>query len=270
MNLLHAVSIPSPLGTVLQPIVDTSGTKAEIFAIECLTRGPRGSRLEEATPLFEYVRRRGLECEMDRTCVTGALRTAAAQPYRISINVHPRTLGNRQDFVAFLLRLCEGLRIDPARLIVEIGEQAPATDVAAFTEALCRLRQAGVSIAVDDVGFGHSNHKAILDCAPQFLKIDRYFVDGAATDPGRLAVVRSILDLATFFGARVIAEGVERNEDCAVLSDLGITLFQGFLFSRPVGASRDRRQHPIVDRVLKRHKSGQQPLIEFAIDRADA
>lgn len=266
MSFLHTCVLPGPLATVLQPIVDSSSSTPSIFAVECLTRGPRGSKLEEATPLFAYVRRRGLEKEMDRVCVSASLRAAAGLPYRISINVHPSTLGERRDFVAFLLRQAAALDIDPKRLIIEIGEQSPAADGASFRAAICGLRDAGIAVAVDDVGYGHSNYKTILDCAPQFLKIDRYFVHEVASDRARRAVVQSICDLAGFFGATVIAEGVERQEDLEALRDFGISLFQGFLFSRPVGVSRDRLQHPIVDRILQRYKPRQQPLVQIQID----
>ncbi len=266
MSFLHACTLPGPLGTVLQAIVDSSATTPSIFAVECLTRGPRGSKLEEATPLFAYVRRRGLEKEMDRVCVSAALRAAVKQPHRISINVHPVTVAGRRDFVTFLLREAAALRIDPTRLIVEIGEQSPAADTAAFRDALCRMKEAGIAIAVDDVGYGHANYKTIIDCAPQYLKIDRYFVDGVASDRARRAVVESICDLAGFFGAIVIAEGVERAEDHEALRDFGITLFQGFLFGRPVAALRDRFQHPIVNRILQRHQPRQQALVEIEID----
>lgn len=207
---------------------------------------------------------------MDRVCVSAALRAAAPQPHRISINVHPVTIGGRRDFVTFLLRQSAALGIDPKRLIVEIGEQSPAVDGTAFLDALCRLKEAGIAIAVDDVGYGHANYKTIIDCAPQYLKIDRYFVHDVASDRARRAVVQSICDLASFFGATVIAEGVEKAEDHEALRDFGITLFQGFLFSRPVGALRDRFQHPIVDRILQRHKSRKQALVEIDIDRPRA
>ncbi|HEY3055288.1 MAG TPA: EAL domain-containing protein [Thermoanaerobaculia bacterium] len=234
MNLLHSTVLPGPLATVLQPIVDTSGATPAIFAVECLTRGPRGTNLEDATPLFEYVRRRGLEAEMDCACVSRALRAAAGQAPRIAINVHPITLGDNGRFVRYLMRHTEAAGIDPTRLIVEVGEHAPASDRDAFAAALRTLREHGVAIAVDDVGFGHSNYKAILDCQPDYLKIDRYFVQDASSDPSRLAVVRSICTLGQHFGATVIAEGVEEPEDYEALKDLGIDLFQGFLFCRPL------------------------------------
>jgi EAL domain-containing protein (putative c-di-GMP-specific phosphodiesterase class I) len=236
MNLLHASMLPGPLGTVLQTIVDTTGETPSVFAVECLTRGPRGTRLEQAVPLFEYVRRRGLETEMDCACVRRALRAASGCAPRISINVHPSTLADGSRFVRYLMQQALAAEIDPSRLIVEVGEHAPASDVAAFKAALGALREQGVAIALDDVGHGHSNYRAMLDCHPDFLKIDRYFVDGCSTDRGKLTVVRSILDLAEYFGARVVAEGVEQTADHETLQKLGIALFQGFLFSRPTAA----------------------------------
>ena len=247
MSILHTAMLPGPLDTVLQTIVDTTGTTPAVFAVECLTRGPRGSKLEQALPLFEYVRRRGLEAEMDCACVSRALRAAAGAAPRLAINVHPATLGDHGKFVRYLLKHSRAAGVDPSRLIVEVGEQTPATDRAAFACTLRALREQGVAIAIDDVGFGHSNFKAILDARPDYLKIDRYFVDGASSDRGKLAVVRSILDLAAHFNAKVIAEGVETARDHELLKDEGIELFQGFLFSRPVAAD-----HPMFAQAMGR------------------
>lgn len=242
MSLLRKMTLPAPLGVLIQPIVDTDNGGRNVFAVECLTRGPRGTRLHEATPLFEYVRRRGLEREMDLVCITKALRTAAVcADCHISINVHPLTVADRHDFVGFLIRESERAGIAPSRLILEIGEQTPAADEKAYCTALARLRELGVGIAVDDVGYGHSNYKAILDCHPDYLKIDRYFVHHVSDDAARRAVIRSITDLAAYFGATVVAEGVEREEDHQVLREMGIHLFQGFLFSRPY-AIEEREQ----------------------------
>jgi EAL domain-containing protein (putative c-di-GMP-specific phosphodiesterase class I) len=234
MSLLRLATVPGPLATVFQPIVDVHGTGLRLFAVECLTRGPRGSKLEGAVPLFEYVRRKGLENEMDHACITTALRNVAGHDEcRISVNVHPATLAGSRDFVGHLLRESERRNIAPSRLIVEIGEQAPATDSDAFSSALTRLRECGVAIAVDDVGYGHSSFRSFIDCKPDYVKIDRYFVDHASEDPAKRAVIRSIMDLAGHFGSAVVAEGVERTEDHDTLREMGIHLFQGFLFGGP-------------------------------------
>lgn len=234
MSVLHPAALPRPLGTVLQTIVDTTGEKPSVFAVECLTRGPRGTKLEPALPLFDYIRRRGLEIEADCAIVGSSFQAAAGRAPRIAINVHPATLAADDRFVRCLIKQTELASINPSQVIVEVGEQTPASDPVAFANALHALRDHGVSIAVDDVGFGHANYKTILDCRPDYLKIDRYFINGSSRDRAKVAVVQSILNLAQFFGARVIAEGVERAEDHLVLQALGIELFQGFLFSRPM------------------------------------
>jgi len=259
-------TLPKPLGTVVQPIVDTSTAVPRLHAIECLTRGPRGTRLEGALPLFEYIRSRGLETQMDRACISEALRNAAGYPCLISVNVHPGTL--QDGFSHFLLNESQRWSIDPARLIIEIGEQTPCTNIQSFHRTLCELRQHGVAIAIDDVGFGHSNYKAILDSRPEFMKIDRYFVDGSAGDRTRMVVIESILKLADHFGATVIAEGVEREEDHLALRGVGIKLFQGYLFGRPLQVSRDRSEHPFVDGVLQYDQPIHQTLVEPCINLA--
>jgi EAL domain-containing protein (putative c-di-GMP-specific phosphodiesterase class I) len=239
MHLIkNEVELPNPLATVLQPIFEIDGEARSIHAVECLTRGPHGSAIEQAPPLFAFVRQHGLEFPMDRACVTCALRTAAACiDARVAINVHPTTLADDRDFVRFLIHHSIDCGIDLSRLIVEIGEQTPARDDRQFQRNVCRLRNYGVHIAVDDVGFGHSNYKAILDCRPEYLKIDRYFVQHVAGDPARQAVIRSIRDLAGFFGAVVVAEGVETTEDDDVLRHMGIRFFQGFLYGRPAAVT---------------------------------
>jgi len=240
----------NPLETVFQPIFEISGDERTLHAVECLTRGPHGSALEQAPQLFEYVRKRHLEPEVDRLCIAQALRAAAGSgTHRISVNVHPVTLAARNDFAAFLGRESTAAGIAPERLIVEIGEQRPASDNAAFLRTICALRHQGVHIAIDDVGTYYSNYRSILDCRPEYLKIDRYFIDGVGGDPARQAVVRSICDLGSFFDAHIVAEGVERVEDDEMLVAMGIRLFQGFLYGRPTHVARSSTRPPTLARA---------------------
>jgi EAL domain-containing protein (putative c-di-GMP-specific phosphodiesterase class I) len=267
MNNKRGAALPRPLGSVLQPIVDTDGGMRSVYAVECLTRGPLGSKYEGAAPLFEYVRARGLETQMDHACIAIALSNIAeCSDCKIALNVHPTTLVDRKDFVQFLVEECEYSEIAPSRLIIEIGEQTPAADTNAFCRTLARLRNLGVQIAVDDVGYGHSNYRTILDCQPDYLKIDRYFVHHSDSDPARLAVVRSIRDLAAHFGATVVAEGVEREEDHAALRALGISLFQGYLFSPPAADFSTRSAsacgHQLDSASPRDHRAAAHPALD--------
>jgi len=88
----------------------------------------------------------------------------------------------------------------------------------------------------------------ILECRPDYLKVDRHFVDGCHRDFHRRAVLASVAQLARPFGARVVAEGVEEVEDLAALRRLGINLVQGYLLARPLPVAET-----LAPTVLSRH-----------------
>ena len=238
-SLLDAVLEPGGLSVRFQPIFEYSRDKRSLHGVECLIRGPAGTNLESADVLFEYVRRKREESLVDRACVATSLERAAALPGEpnLALNVHASTLGRDRDFVGFLLGSAAGCAIALSRLTIEIVEHSPFWDGRSFLSALEQIRSNGIRLALDDVGLGQSNYRMILDCRPDYFKVDRYLVDGAHRDVYRLAVLESISHLAVKFGARVVAEGVEEESDFKAMRGLGIDLFQGYLFSRPLTAS---------------------------------
>jgi EAL domain-containing protein (putative c-di-GMP-specific phosphodiesterase class I) len=235
-TLLDTLLEPGAISVVLQPIVQHRGHSRTLYALECLVRGPRGTNMEDAEVLLEYVRRKREEARMDRVCIAAALHATAGlrEGPRLCLNVHASTLGGDAGFPDFLEQVADANSIAVSRLTVEIVEHAPPWDGPGFLAALEALRRRGVRIALDDVGLGHSNYKMMLDARPDYFKVDRYIVSGAYRDPYRRAVLESISQLASRFGARVVAEGVEDEQDLVAVADYGIELAQGYLFSRPV------------------------------------
>jgi EAL domain-containing protein (putative c-di-GMP-specific phosphodiesterase class I) len=223
------------LSPVFQPILELGSTAPRPFAFECLMRGPRGTNLERADVLFDYVRLKGEEAQVDRKCLSRALEAAEDLPaaVKLSVNIHASTLCRDLDFVRFVQREAEAMGFHLGRLILEIVEHTKASDTASFRSALRELGQAGVQLAVDDFGIAHSNYRMILECRPDYLKIDRYFVHGCWADDSRRAVLHSIASLAHELGARVIAEGIEDPRELEVIEATGIDLVQGFLFGKP-------------------------------------
>jgi len=234
-TMLDALLTPGVLSTRFQPIIEETDGDAHVFAFEALTRGPAGTNFASADVLFEYARRMGGECILDRACVAQALVTGAILgDSDFSINIHATTLGRDRDFVRNLDAVARACGIDPKRIIIEIVEHAPPPSRRDFLDSLCGLRTSGFRIALDDVGLGHSNFKMIMDCVPDYLKIDRHFTHGAQRDPFRAAVLESIIGFAKRVDARVIAEGVEDEDDHTFLKTLGVDLLQGYLFARPM------------------------------------
>jgi EAL domain-containing protein (putative c-di-GMP-specific phosphodiesterase class I) len=246
VTLLDELLTPEALTTVFQPIValGANGSRT-IHGYEALTRGPRGTHASRADVLFEYVRRKRAEAVIDRVCALSALRAARGLPGTpsISINVHAATLGQDEGFCHLLVDTAEACGIGAERLVVEVVEQSSHWNSAALARGLAELRSAGAKVALDDVGFGHSNLQMVIELRPDLLKLDRYFVVGAAKDPARRAVFSALQHLAHALGARVVAEGVETAEDLAVVLEAGITLAQGYLFSPPLAVAALHASH---------------------------
>ncbi len=236
---MAAIRVRGGLRTVFQPIVHLA-TGSDLFAFESLTRGPCGTALSAAPALFEYVRRKREEVAVDRLCIASALVAAAALPQsaRLAVNVHATSLARNAALVDFLASEVSRREIRPQRLIVEVIEQGVSAAAPAMLATLDGLRKLGIGIALDDVGRGNSNFQMILDCQPDFLKIDQHIIRKADRDPRRLIVLESIVQVARRLGARVVGEGVESTGELEVLRCLGVDYAQGFLVGAPQPASR--------------------------------
>lgn len=243
-SCLDLILAPSALEVVFQPVVRRQGEGYVLDSVEGLVRGPKGSTMESADVMFDYVRRKREEVAVDRACVAAVCREARQLPQDLSfaLNVHAATLARDPEFLAYLVDTAESSWIAPERLTVEIVEHAPHWVGSALAEALRGLRQVGIKVAVDDIGLGQSNFKMLVDCRPDCFKIDGYFVRGAHRDPYRGAVLDAVARLGATFGARVIAEGIEAADDLRAVTAAGIELYQGFLFSRPARWSQALRE----------------------------
>jgi EAL domain-containing protein (putative c-di-GMP-specific phosphodiesterase class I) len=233
--LMDKILEPGALSVRYQPVYEVHPGVMVGHYVECLIRGPLGTSVEAPDILFAYARKKNREAEVDRCCVSVVLEAARELPaqVRIGVNVHASTLARDPGFVEFLVDAAERNEIEGERIVVEIVEHAPPWDLRAFRAALDGLRANRMSIALDDVGLGHSNFLMILECRPSYFKIDRYFVNGAVGDAHRQAVLHSIAQLAVSFDARVVAEGVEQEADLEAVRRAGIDLVQGYLFGRP-------------------------------------
>jgi EAL domain-containing protein (putative c-di-GMP-specific phosphodiesterase class I) len=248
MNEQTAISriLGNGIHVVFQPIFQIGGEAATVYAFEALSRGPRGTHFERADVLFDYVRLKHDEVRVDRHCLATAIAEGAelTRTAFLTLNVHASTIERDTDLPRHLAELCARFSVEPHRLILELVEQSAHGEGRRLLPGLDRLRAMGIRIALDDVGLGHCNYRAILDVRPDVLKIDRYFVQNCTTDPGRQALLRSITSLAADFNALVIAEGIERDDELATVRSMGINYGQGFLLGRPSEHNPRSHQSP--------------------------
>lgn len=212
-------------GPVYQPIVDLSS--GATVGYEALTRFNDGSRPDE---LFATAREHGLGIKLETATLTAALDAARGLPLRVwlSLNVSPRLLADVETLGPIL-----GLR--SRRLVLEITEHETIDAYGPLREAMPRLGP-DVRLAVDDAGAGVANFHHLVELQPDFVKIDLSLVRGVDTDLSRQAVVAGILHFAAAANCQVIAEGIETEAELAMVTELGVTLGQGYLLGRPAPA----------------------------------
>jgi EAL domain-containing protein (putative c-di-GMP-specific phosphodiesterase class I) len=227
-SLLETILDPEQLSVRFQPIFRIADGENQLHSVEALIRGPKGTHFESAQMLFDYVHRKREEKAVDHSCLAAICAEVTKLPrdVKINVNVHAATLGQQPGFLESFRRRLHKHSLSLDRFTVEIVEYAPNCDIPELLGTIASLRNAGVRIALDDVGLGQSNYRMMLDCHPDYFKLDSYFVRGFRNDSKRCAVVESVVTFGRALHSAVVAEGVESTEDIALLSDLGVEFAQ--------------------------------------------
>jgi diguanylate cyclase (GGDEF)-like protein len=154
-------------------------------------------------------------------------------PMRIAVNISARHF-QEKGFSERLMEILGETRLDPASLELELTETSIMENTDVAVKALARIRHLGVSVAIDDFGTGYSSLSYLKNLPIDTVKLDQSFVAGAATDPDDAALVMAIVTLAHHLRLRVIAEGVETEDQVAFLRLLKCDEAQGYLFGKPM------------------------------------
>ncbi len=226
---------------VYQPVVDVD--HGHIAAVEALLRWHHPER--GIVPPLEFIpvaEESGLIVQLGDWVMREAMLKAArwgqmarsgVPPVVVSVNLSPRQLTER-DLVPSVARAIEDTGVDPRQIAFEITESVLVLDTAATAATLHALEGLGVRLALDDFGTGYSSLGYVKQFPLSFLKIDRSFVAALGTSRRDAAIVSAIAEMSRALGARVVAEGVETEDQLTGARKLGCELAQGFLFSRPV------------------------------------
>jgi diguanylate cyclase (GGDEF)-like protein/PAS domain S-box-containing protein len=162
-----------------------------------------------------------------------ALRDCGLTPPRIAVNVSAIQL-RRKDFARIVIDALQAQGDDSEALELEITESLLMQDVKASTGALSVLRGTGIRIAMDDFGTGYSSLSYLARLPIDSLKIDRSFINAMNTSDQDMSIVSTIMALAHALELRVVAEGVETEDQARSLRRLDCDEAQGYFFSRPI------------------------------------
>ncbi len=133
-----------------------------------------------------------------------------------------------------LSKLVRNIGVEPSSLVVEVTETTVSRERALAIETLARLRMGGFGLSLDDYGTGYASMEMLKTMPVTEVKVDRRFVHGASKDPKATAVLGSLLELASGLQLSAVAEGVETQEDLALLEALECPYAQGYVIAKPM------------------------------------
>ena len=159
---------------------------------------------------------------------------------RIAINVAAPQFASGT-LVATLRGLLAETGMAPHLVELEITETTVIEDLAAVREQIAEIKALGVGLAMDDYGTGFSALSTLLALPFDKIKFDKSFIETLTTDRRMVGVIRSTVELGRYLGLKVLAEGVETEEQVSLLTGLGCDEVQGFLIGKPMPAETARR-----------------------------
>ncbi len=224
-SLVELLSAEGTYHAVQEPIVRLAS--GSVVGYEMLAR-TRIEGFELPGDFLQMALAHNVMTVADLHCLKACLGTVATAPEAVDyhVNLFPSTILNTPPE-----RLLESLKQSRhERLCIEITEQQFFGDSKALRERLTALRDAGIRVALDDVGFGRTSLELLILLAPDVVKIDQRFITGVWRDPFKTTALRRLIDVINTLGATAIAEGIETAEDERAVQELGVPYAQGFLW----------------------------------------
>jgi EAL domain-containing protein (putative c-di-GMP-specific phosphodiesterase class I) len=213
----------------------------EITGFEVLARWikPDGQVLAPAT-FIPQIEENGWSDELLETMISKTARSMKcvldnATHMKFAFNISPRQLSDPA-FPGRFKEMLERNGMKSGQMVIEITEREEIRDLESAKQSIKRLQEFGVDTAIDDVGTGHNGLAGIQRLGAAVLKIDKLFVDAIAEDSRAGAMVEMLVNIASQYGMRTVAEGVEKESQLLALAELGVEEAQGYYMCRPVDA----------------------------------
>jgi len=229
---LAAMITRSSVRSVFHPIVRLTDRQAVGF--EALTRPVGAFAFESVEEMFAFAESTDLVTDFERLCRNTALRSLRQLPRdaMVFLNASARAIEDPDWADGTVERLLADSGRSPSDVVVELTERLALARNEALAQIVAGFKRRGYRVAIDDMGAGHASLQSLAALEPDFLKFDASLV----RDIHRSAIKRGLLESLRALGekmhARVIAEGIEQEEERRTLAGLGVELGQGFLFHK--------------------------------------
>jgi EAL domain-containing protein (putative c-di-GMP-specific phosphodiesterase class I) len=239
-KLFEDLVLAEDVAILYEPIVNL--TTREVLGYEALVRGPWKSEFHSPDRLFQLAEETGLVFELDCLCRRTALRGARGLEAgrKLFLNCLPTAIHDPAFRGEVLQKTLQDLRLRPEDMVFEISERESIKNFSIFREISDHYKELGFQIALDDTGVAYGSLEAVMELAPDFIKVDLSLVRGIDTDPPRQELLRALHAVAGKLGGQIIAEGIETTEELETIQGLGIPYGQGYLFGRAAPLRRAR------------------------------
>jgi EAL domain-containing protein (putative c-di-GMP-specific phosphodiesterase class I) len=232
-----------------QPIVELA--TGELIEYECLFRPDMPGLQTSISSVVQAAVDTGRTIELDGFIVriilgrVGALQAArratGQPPVHVAINLTPASLLDDQFEAAAFATMVKAAGLEPRQITLECTEQQAVPEIGPLVKQVKALRRIGFGFAIDDAGAGYASFSLIASLRPSVIKIDREIAFGIARDDAKQALVEAFVSFGGRIGALLLAEGIERRADLAMLTALGVDLGQGYLIGKPAADPSEPR-----------------------------
>lgn len=232
-DCLNRIIRERSLTVLFQPII--ANKKRAIFGYEALIRGPSNTPLHSPVTLFETAARYGRLVELEVLCREVSIQQFVRLnlPGKLFLNTTPESLFQPNFRTGSTLNILKQVGLHPERVVIELTEQFPTENYEAIREAKHHYKSMGFEIAIDDLGAGYAGLRMWSELRPDYVKIDRHFMQDIHEDRVKQEFVRSIKNIARGLNCKVVGEGVETEDEFRCVAKLGIEFIQGYYFARP-------------------------------------
>lgn len=230
---LKNILIQNDIRIVFQPVVSLSN--AEILGYEALCRGPKDSLLERPDALFSTAAQFDLVWELEYLCRRAALEKAKdLNPSKmVFINVDPQIINDPRFQKGQTQDMLREFQANAGNIIFEITEKTAINDYKSFCRILDNYTSQGYKIAIDDTGSGYSGLRTLAEIRPTFIKVDMELVRDIDKNYLKQAMLKALYEFSISTNSKIIAEGIETQDELATLINMGIPYGQGFFLQTP-------------------------------------
>ncbi len=234
-DALFLKNVAAEIDYAFQPIVNIH--TGVVFGFEALLRGHDRFGFDNIPMFFEYAFARGMLHRLDlilrEIAVAKFMRLAPEGSPYLFFNIDPRLLESGDYEAGRGLPILARHKLSPTRVCLELTEDEKVVHNSNTLGILRKYRSQGYRLAIDDFGAGYSGLRHLYESQPDFVKIDRFFISGMASDHKRKLFVSNIVNLAHVLGLQVVAEGVEDESELRACREIGCDLVQGYFVGRP-------------------------------------